>query len=256
MMDPEKRRRKIVEIVTNNGGLTVAEIADQIEFSKSTVRRDLNHLDERELIERTHGGAIPATNAGSEPSFDERAVQGLEQKRAIGIRAAEEITEGQVVFFDSGSTTFQIAKAAPKDGSFLAVTNSPLLAMELTKGDGNVKMTGGSLRANSMGLVGPAMENYIKSSNIDIAFIGTNGLDEDGSISVPIEIEASLKTTVVENSAHPFIVTESEKFGVKNFREFATLDDIDAIVTDQQVSATYRELFEETDTECLIADAD
>lgn len=256
MMGPEKRRRRIVELVTNADGISVSEIAEELNVSETTVRRDLDNLDDRDLIERTHGGAIPVTTLGSEPSFDERAVQGIDTKQAIGTKAATEIKEGQVVFFDSGTTTFQIAKEAPKDGSFVSVTNSPLHSIELNKGEGKVEVTGGSLRTKSMGLVSSTAENYVRSSNFDIAFIGTMGIDEQGIFTVHVEPEASLKRTVIANSAKTIVVADSDKFGEKNFREFATFDDIDGVVTDASVPNQFTEIFEEVETELLVAESD
>ena len=253
MKGPEKRRRKIIELVTRHDGLSVTEIADQIDVSGSTVRRDLANLDERELIKRTHGGAVPVTNVGSEPSFDQKAVQGLAEKRAIGIKAAEQIPGGQVVFFDSGTTTFQIAKQAPKDGSFTGVTNSPLLAIELGKDEGIVEVTGGALRTKSMSLVGPVADDFVRSSNFDVAYIGTKGITESGTFTEPVEEVASLKRTLISNTAHVRVVAESDKFGITSYREVATLEDVDTVVTDDALTEQFRELINDTDTELIEA---
>jgi DeoR/GlpR family transcriptional regulator of sugar metabolism len=253
---PEQRRREIVELVTTHDGQSVAELTERLDVSESTVRRDLRDLADRDLIERTHGGAVPVTNVGSEPTFDQKVVQGIDSKRAIGTRAATEIQGGQVVFFDSGTTTFQITRAAPKDGSFVGVTNSPLLAMELGKDEGIVEVTGGSFRQESMGLVGPVAEEYVRSSNFDLAFVGTNGLDEDGAFSVPVEVEASLKREVIANAAQTHVVAEIDKFGERNFRQFATLDDVDAVVVDGRPPDRYHDLFEAAGTEWLEGSVD
>lgn len=252
-MGPEKRRRKIVEFVTRHGGLSVDELADEIDVSASTIRRDLADLDERELIERTHGGAVPITNVGSEPSFDQKAVQGLAEKRAIGREAAELIQGGQVVFFDSGTTTLQIAKEAPNDGSFVGVTNSPLLAMELGKGDGTVEVTGGSLRTTSMSLVGPVAEEFARLSNFDVAYIGAKGITEDGTFTDPAEAVASFKRAVIANASQVRVVAESEKLGIRSYREFATVTDIDTLVTDNSLPQRFADLLSDAGTDLIEA---
>jgi len=251
---PETRRRRIVELVTDRNGLSVDEIIEEFDVSGSTIRRDLRELADRNLIERTHGGAMPVTNARSERPFGQKVVEGRDRKRAIGRRAAREIQQGQVVFFDSGTTTLQIAREVTKDGSFLSVTNSPLLAMELGKENGIVKVTGGSFREESMGLVGPTAEAYVRSSNFDLAFLGTNGVTEEGAFTAPVEAEAGLKEAVVANAARSIVVADRTKFGERTFREFASLADVDGVVTDGRPPERFRDAFEAAGVEWLAGD--
>lgn len=247
MSSPEKRRRDVVELVTKYDGLSVDQLAEMVGVSASTIRRDLRELSDRDLIKRTHGGAVPVTNVGGEPSFTQRAVQQLDKKQAIAARAVEEIQAGQVVYFDSGTTTMQVAREAPADGSFVAVTNSPLLTLELGKEDGIVKSAGGDFRGETKALVGSKTESYVRSSNFDLAFVGTNGIEADGSLSAPNEEEANLKRLVIDNATRTIVVAVSEKFGEQSFRQFGTVDDVDLLITDGHIPDTYRDLFTELD---------
>jgi DeoR family fructose operon transcriptional repressor len=256
MTGPEDRRREIVELVTESDGLSVEELSAQLGVSESTIRRDLRRLSDRDQIERTHGGALPVTNVGTERTFDQKVVQNLSAKQAIGRRAAEEVNAGQFVFFDSGTTTLQIARETPNDGSFVSITNSPVLCIELGKEDGRVNVTGGSFREESMGLVGPTTDRYIRSCNFDLAFIGTNGLDENGAFTAPVEEGVSLKQEVIENSARSIVVANAGKAGVQRFREFATLGDIDAIITDAAVPDEFEDRVEELDTTWITVQVD
>lgn len=254
MTAPEARRRRIVELVTDHNGLSVEEIVEHFDVSGSTIRRDLRELADRDLLERTHGGAMPVTTARSERPFDQKVVEGHDRKRAIARRAIQEVQQGQIVFFDSGTTTLQIARAAPTDGSFVSVTNSPLLAVELGKDDGMVRMTGGAFREESMGLVGPTAESYVRSSNFDLAFVGTNGITAEGALTAPVEYEAGLKELVVAKTTRPVVVADHTKFGERTFREFATLEEISAVVTDAPLSERFHDTFEAAGTECLVGD--
>lgn len=247
MSPPEKRRRDVVELVTEHDGLSVDQLAEMVGVSASTIRRDLRDLADRDLIERTHGGAVPVTNVGGEPSFTQRAVQQLDEKQAIAARAVEEIRAGQVVYFDAGTTTMQVAREAPTDGSFVGVTNSPLFTLELGKEDGIVKSTGGDFRGETKALVGPKTESYVRSSNFDLAFVGGNGIEADGSLSAPNEEEANLKRLVIDNAARTVFVAVTAKFGEQSFRQFGTVDDVDLLVTDGRVPDRFRDLFAETE---------
>lgn len=247
MTTPEQRRRSITELVTKHGGLSVAELASHLEVSASTVRRDLTNLAERNLVERTHGGAVPVTNVGVERPFKRRFVQHLERKQAIAERAVQEISEGHVVYFDAGTTTMQVAKETPDDGSTIVVTNSPLLLPQLSREDGTVKLTGGEYRNETKALVGPTTEDYIRNSNFDLAFIGVNGIEPDGMLSAPNESEAKIKQLAVEHSTRIVVVTVVQKFGEQSFRRFGSIDDIDLLITDERVPDEYRDLFEDTE---------
>lgn len=247
MTTPEERRRSITELVTKHGGLSVEELASHLDVSASTIRRDLTDLAERNLVERTHGGAVPVTNVGVERPFNRRFVQHLERKQAIAERAVEEIPEGTVVYFDAGTTTMQVAKETPDDGSTIVVTNSPLLLPRLSRTDGTVKLTGGEYRNETKALVGPTTEDYIRNSNFDIAFIGVNGIEPDGMLSAPNEAEAKIKELAVKHAARTIVVTVVQKFGEQSFRRFGSIDDIDLLITDERVPDEYRDLFEETE---------
>src|SRR6056297_769495 len=129
-MLPAERKRTIVQLVTEQDGCSVATLADELEFSKATIRRDLQDMEAEGRIERSHGGAVPVSSVGREQSYDKREVDRLAAKQAIGRRASEEIREGQVVCFDSGTTTMEVARAAP-DSGYVAVTNMAEIGLEL-----------------------------------------------------------------------------------------------------------------------------
>lgn len=250
-MLPAARKRQIVELISENGGCSVTELAEELNCSKATIRRDLNDLADKQMVERSHGGAVPATTVGQEQTYGQKEVQNLESKMAIAERAVEEIHEDQVVFFDSGSTTMQIAKQAPTDGSFLAVTNSPLLALELGKDDANVQLTGGSLRRSTRALVGPSAERFMERTTFDLLFLGTNAIDPDEGLMTPNEDEARVKELMIEKARRVVLVADVSKLDEQSFLRFARLDEIDAFVTDETLSPEVREPFEAANVELL-----
>ena len=240
-MLPAMRKREIVELVSERGECSVAELAEEMDCSKATIRRDLNDLEERQLIERSHGGAVPATTVGEEQTYGQKEVQNLDGKMAIAERAVEEITDNQVVFFDSGSTTMQVAKNVPKDRSFLAVTNSPVLAMELGNRTDEVKLTGGSLRHETRALTGPSAERFMERTNFDLLFLGTNAIEPSEGLMTPNEDEARLKSLMIENSGRVVLVSDGSKLGKQSFVKFADPEDLDAFITDTTLSDEQRE---------------
>jgi DeoR/GlpR family transcriptional regulator of sugar metabolism len=243
-MLPAKRKRAIVELVSERDGCSVEQLADQLEYSKATIRRDLRELEEEGLIERSHGGAVPVTTIGKEQTYGQKEVQNLDVKRAIADRAVEEISEGQVVCFDAGTTTMQVATLASRDGSFLAVTNSPPLALELAWEDVSVKLTGGTLRPKTRSLVGPSAERFLERTHFDTLFLGTNAVDVEAGCTTPNEEEAEVKSRMVERAQHVVLVADGTKLGDRSFVQFAELSALDLFVTDATLTDEQRDAFE------------
>ena len=250
-MIPAVRRRRIVELVSERGSCSVDLLAEEMACSKATIRRDLSELEAKGLIERSHGGAVPATSVGEEQSYRQKEVQNLDAKMAIGERASEEIHPNQVVFFDAGSTTMQVAKEAADRGPFLAVTNSPFVALELATGDGEVKLTGGSLRPQTRALVGPSAERFMDRISIDVLFLGTNAVDRDRGLMTPNEDEAAMKSLMIERADRVVLVADGTKFGERSFLQFGTIEDLDQVVTDTRLSANDREAFADAGVELV-----
>lgn len=242
IMLPKQRKREIVDVVSQENGQTVTELAEELGVSEATIRRDLQDLESDGLIERSHGGALPITSVAEERSYSQKQVQNLEAKRAIGRRAAEEIREGQVVFFDSGTTTMEVAKATP-DVAFIAATNSPLIAMELGE-HGDVKLTGGTLREQTWALVGPTGEEFLERTNFDVVFLGTNAIHPESGLTTPNEDEARMKSLMVEKAQRVVLVSDGSKLGRRSFVHFADYASIDAFVTDAVLTDAQREPFE------------
>ena len=250
-MLPAVRKREIVELVSEQGECSVSELAAEMDCSKATIRRDLSDLEDRKLIERSHGGAVPVTTVGNEQTYGQKEVQNLEGKMRIAERAAEEITENQVVFFDAGSTTMEIAKNAPDSRSFLAVTNSPVLAIKLGEQAHDVKLTGGSLRHETRALTGPSAERFMERTNFDLLFLGTNAIRPSEGLMTPNEDEARLKSLMIENAGRVVLVSDGSKLGKRSFVKFAELAEIDMFITDTTLSDEQYEPFETADVEVV-----
>lgn len=244
----------MVEIVRDHDGRSVAELAADLDVSKATVRRDLGELEDDGLIERSHGGAVPATAVGQEQPYGQREVQQLDAKIAIGERALEMVHEGDVVAFDSGTTTMQAAKRAPGDGTLKAVTNSPLLAIELSSRSVDVDLTGGSLRQTTRSLVGPSAAWFLEQRHFDLAFLGTNAIDRDGRLSTPNEAEAHVKELLVERAERVVLLADATKFGERSVVEFADCSDVDLVVTDDQPDDDIANVLTDTDTDTAVVD--
>lgn len=232
-MLPAERKRRIVELVTERDGCSVADLASELDFSKATIRRDLQELEDSGRIERSHGGAVPATSVGRERSYGQREVDRLDAKQAIATRAVELLDDAGVVSFDAGTTTMAVARAVPSGADFEAVTNMPDLATTLLEQGIEVTVTGGTLRPRTRALVGPTAESFLDTHHVDLLYIGTNALDAGAGLTTPNEAEAAIKSRLVEHAGRVVLVADSSKFGDQSFVTFADIDEVDTLVTDE-----------------------
>jgi DeoR family fructose operon transcriptional repressor len=232
-MLPAERKRRIVELVTRQDGCSVAELATELDFSKATIRRDLQELEDEGRIERSHGGAVPASSVRQERSYGQREVDRLDAKQAIGARATDLLQDAQVVSFDAGTTTMAVAQSLPGDTGIEAVTNMPDLATTLLEKGVDVTVTGGSLRPRTRALVGPTAEQFLEDHYVDLLFVGINSLDATAGLTTPNEAEAAVKSRFVDQAARVVLVADSSKFDEQSFVTVADLDEIDTLVTDE-----------------------
>jgi DeoR family transcriptional regulator, fructose operon transcriptional repressor len=249
VMLPPKRKQIIVELVSQHGGCSVSELAESVDVSEVTVRRDLRELSEQGLIERSHGGALPTVNLGSQDPHDQRKIQNFEAKRAIAEVARKLIADDQVVFFDGGTTSLQVVIAAPADRPIVPVTSSLPAAIELSEKYDEVRVVGGSLRSRSMTIVGTIAENFLKQLNFDLCFLGTNALSLENGLTDPHEGEANMKRLMIENSKEVVLIADGSKLGEERFVKFGEFRDIDRFITDAVLSQPLREAFEDAGTE-------
>lgn len=254
-MLPAERKRRIVELVTERNGCSVADMASELDFSKATIRRDLQDLEDEGRVERSHGGAVPVSSVGREPTYDEREVERLDAKRAIGNRAAQELRDDRVVCFDAGTTTMAVGRSTPTNRNVRAVTNMPELATALIDRGFEVTLTGGSLRPRTRALVGPVTESFLDQRHVDLLFLGTNGVAADAGLTTPNQDEAAVKSLMVERAARVVLVADESKFDERNFVTFADFADVDLLVTDATPPADLAAALEEEDVAVVEVEA-
>ena len=249
----EERKSKILDSLSKYGKVKVCDLSKCYEVSEVTIRRDLQELEQDELIKRVHGGAILNGNIKFEPTFLEKIDKFYDEKESIGIIAALMISDGDTVAIDAGTTTLSIAKHIIAK-NITVLTNSVDVAYELAKKrDVEVIVTGGTLRWETRAMVGPVADNTIKNFKVDKSFIGTNGICIISGLTTPNIIEANTKREMIKIAKQTILVCDHTKFGAVSFAKIVELDSVDTIITDNQLSDKLLERFEEKGIKIMIA---
>jgi len=247
-MLPDERRTEVATLVNERQGCSVEELAESLDVSEATIRRDLKQLADRNLVERTHGGAMPAVE--HRRPYERRAVSNRAEKEAIADRAVAEILPDQIVFFDSGTTTLQVATALSEDREFVAATNGVVTAFELARNGPEVHLTGGTLSTDTSGAVGSWAAERIEQLNVDLLFLGTDGVDTKGLTNDNVQ-QGELKKRMIERSNRVVLVADSSKFEETYFFRFAEPADLDAVLTGGTVPERIREPYEREGVELV-----
>ena len=229
----QARRKQIVELLEKKGAVTNGELMETFDISIETVRRDLAYLESCGLIERVYGGAVKRKFMRVEPNYVNRENENFEEKLAIAKRAGEFIEENESVFFDNGTTALAVAQNLGTGKEFKVFTNSLRVAITLSEQELEVTLTGGSVRKGEHCVSGSIAEETMRLFNMDKAFIGAAGVDENG-VTDFISQEALLRRQVIENSRKVILLADYSKFGVRATCNVCPIEAIDVLITDEK----------------------
>lgn len=198
-----------------HGFSTVQTLADAVGASLATIRRDLQYLERKGVIDRVHGGARIAEGSSVEVAFQERAKRNLSAKRAIARAAYELLVPHATIFLDAGTTVLQLARLIRLNPVPLRIfTNGLSVAQELLDVPNiNVSLLGGQLRSENVSLVGPEAEAMLERLWFDQLFLGVSAIAADGALYSVDSAEANLNRRMLARSAASYLLADSSKFG-------------------------------------------
>jgi len=231
----EERKEEILGLLHKQARVSVPDLCSLFNVSESTIRRDLKELEDSNLIKRTHGGAIPIESVNFEPTFLEKEDKFRQEKTAIAKKAIEFIEDGDTILIDGGTTTFHLVKELKAFQRLTVVTNSILIAEELQVNSIEVILLGGSLRRETLALVGPLTEQALGILNVDKAFIGTNGIDIDEGLTTPNLIEAATKRRMIKSAKQVILLTDHSKVGKVTFAKVAEITAVNKLIIDNAI---------------------
>jgi DeoR family fructose operon transcriptional repressor len=213
--------------------VSIDDLAGRFDVSGMTVRRDLELLESRGDVIRTHGGAALAKRLTFEFSFRERQNRNSQAKSQIAERAAGHIEDGQVVMLDTGTTTLEIARRMMGRRNVTVITTSLAIVSALQFAAGvRIVLLGGFLRGGSPDLHGPLTEQNVEMFRADIAFMGADAVDLDGNTYADDLQVVNLDRTMAANAAQVIVVADSSKFGRNGMCRILGPEDYDSVVSD------------------------
>jgi DeoR/GlpR family transcriptional regulator of sugar metabolism len=238
-----QRKKTILELLARDGQVLAAPLAVTFGVSEDTIRRDLRELAAEGLLQRVHGGALPASSAVA--PFSTRRTLESSGKRAIGIAAASMIESGQIVIIDGGTTSAELVRHIPRSLSATVVTHSPTIAVALVEHPSiEVIVIGGRLYKHSIVTVGAAAIEAMSHIHADIYFMGVTGVHPTAGLSTGDLEEAYVKRALAARSAETVVLASKEKLNAASAYSIGEVTLAQTIVVERSTDAALTEPLE------------
>jgi len=250
---PAERHGRILELLRERRAVRVSTLSERLAVSEVTIRRDLEALERRGLLERTHGGAVLSHRLRSEPAYVEAISSNPEEKRLIGRTAAELVEPGDAVYLNGGTTTLQVFRHLRVPG-VKVITNHVGMALEAVDQHVELLLLGGHYRAPSNSVVGPFATEALRRTHATKAFIGVEGISLGSGLTTPAAAEAEIARVMIEQTrGRVIVVADHSKIGTVADFVIASLDQVDVLVSDPGIGEEVREQLSEAGLDVVLA---
>lgn len=244
----EERIKHMLEYLTHSEIISIKDIAEKLNVSYSTIRRDIEELESQDVLRRVHGGAVACKSAASfEPPFSARKDMFFEEKRRIAQAAHSLISPNETLLLGGGTTIHEFSKTLHDISPLYIATNDLMSAVELSNFNNvSLMVLGGSLRKNHLSLNGYFTENMISQIHADKTFIGVDAVDfETGFMNYSLE-EIPTNKLMIKGSREVVVLCDHSKFQKIAFVNMCKFEDVDLLITDNQIDSDSLKRLKET----------
>jgi DeoR family glycerol-3-phosphate regulon repressor len=240
--DISGRQRMIMDYIREEGSVQVDELSVQLKVTQQTIRKDLNHLSECKLVQRVRGGAV-LKNTVENLGYGARKILMAEEKTEIARATSKIITDNSSMFINLGTTTERVSQFLVNHNSILVITNNINVAGILWPSRNiEVMVAGGTIRHIDGGIIGSSTEEFISSFKLDYAIIGCSAIDDSGEILEYDLREVRVTKAIIRQARIVILVTDSMKMKRTAPVKVGTLEDIDILVTDNNIAPEFMDL--------------
>lgn len=248
----DDRRNRLLELVRVRGFAALPDLVDALGVSESTVRRDLDFLEESGVAKRTHGGVFYTGPSPKLSHFDQRQEMNWERKRLIAAAAARLIDDNETILLDGGSTTYELARLLV-GRPLQVVTNSLPVANLFTSTDrADLVLVGGYVHARTGVSLGPYANQMLAGLNVRRAVLSVAGINERGCYNSNLLL-VETERAMINAAEQLIIVADSTKFGHTSLALSCDLTEIDILVTDSDVPSEWKERLEQAEIQLIVA---
>jgi len=247
-----ERRSRLLDIIRIRGFASLDELVRELGVSESTIRRDLDALEEQGAARRTHGGVLYSGGMPRLAEFDERQPTNWAAKRAIAAAAAQLIDDGETVLLDGGTTTYEVARLLV-GRSLQVVTNSlPVANLFASEARTDLVLLGGYVSPRTGVCLGPYANELLGRLHVTTTVLSAAGIAEEGLFNAHLLL-AETEQAMLKAATRVIVVADSSKFGRKSLTLVSGLDAIDALVSDDGMPQSWRDVVARAGANVVIA---
>lgn len=248
----EERRNKLLEVVRSRGFASLLDLAREFEVSESTIRRDLDQLEENGAARRTHGGVFYTGASPKLPHFEERQPAQWDKKQRIAERAAALIQDGETILLDGGTTTYEVAQRLVGRPLQIVTNSLPVANLFASSATTDLVLIGGYVYPRTGVSLGPYANEMLSRVGVQRTVLSVAGITERGfhnSNLLLVETERAM----MRAADQVIVVADSSKFGHQSLAHLCELSEVDRLVVDGEISNIWRQRVSEADVELIIA---
>ncbi|MBQ2562355.1 MAG: DeoR/GlpR transcriptional regulator [Muribaculaceae bacterium] len=250
----KKRQAHIMEVLIKEEAMSVSELAELLDVSSVTIRKDLNELEQAGKLYRSHGKARIINPFTLNRSVSEKEKMAPEQKDAIGREAAKLIDRDDSIIIASGTTVHALARNIKPIHRLTVVTASLQVSVILSQDESNdIIQLGGMLRHSSLSVVGQYSKSILENCSFSKLFIGVDGIDFNYGFTTTDMREAELNQQMMRAAQKVIVLADSTKFGRRGFAKIGNIEDIDIIITDSGINPNVVKQIKEHGIEVIVA---
>ena len=241
-----------MELLARDGAVWVSKLSDELDVTEETIRRDLEKLEKKEFLRRTHGGAVPIDGSTLEFSLEKRKHTNTTEKARLAKIAVRYVMGGDTIFLDASTTTFYLAHELRGMKNITVITNSLRVISELEGCDDIKVIAVGGILSNNQSLVGSFAESAIERNFFaSKMFFSSKGVTDDAGILDSNEQECGIKKKMLNNAKQKYYMCDKSKIGRVGFVKLTGFEDIDCFITDGMPDKAIVDKLNEMDVELV-----
>lgn len=251
----EGRRKQVLHMVLTNGETSIEKLAQQLDVSTMTIRRDVDELISQQMLQKASVGAVKLTESFEvDPGYAKRHILRRTEKTMIAIEAAQLLQDGMIVGLDASTTTLELAKQLLPFRNISVVTNGLLIPRVLaTHPSLKLELAGGSVRGAALSTVGTRTCNELARYHYDIVFISSNAVDVRYGLTDTSDEEIETKLAMLKNATTKVLLVDSSKIGKRAFCKCCDISNVDIVITDDGARQEDIDAFLAHDIKVIIA---
>jgi DeoR/GlpR family transcriptional regulator of sugar metabolism len=250
----EDRRNRLLEVIRLRGFAALPDLAQELQVSESTVRRDLDFLEEAGTAKRTHGGVFYTGPSPKLTHFDQRQKTQWDKKKLIAEAASKLIDDGDTILLDGGSTTYELARLLVGRPMQVVTNSLPVASLFLSNPVADLVLIGGYVHTRTGVSLGPYANQMLSDLNVRRAVLSVAGINANGYYNSNLLL-VETERAMIQAADEVLVVADSSKFDRSSLALLGPLDAVDVLVVDDEISDAWRRRLDEAGVKLVVATA-